>query len=1355
MATKSTYPARAPLTEMFSLVRSNSALNNILQVAVFIYQLIAVAAFIAALYFGTLWLKIPFLGAFFEHTLIFNGSGPTGSSASWDLRNQGIKLGDQLLSVNGVPVHSTADVQNVLTGKTPGTIPTTKGFGPGETIPVTIQISGGVSQIFLAKLNVFPPPDQTAYFILPAVISFLFLAIGLIIFGMRRNESAGRAFAIFASSLSITTGSLFDLYTTHNLTYIWTLGVALTGGALIELALSFPQENRLVVARPYLRWIGYVLALGLAAYAFTTLFNFAHPAVYIQAWRWIYIFVGLSSITYLLVNVYYAYSARSPVVKTQARMILIGTVIAFGPITFWLLTVPLNLFSFSPYLFVPVILFPFTLGYTILRFRLLRSDDWLRQGTVYLLLSIFIVVGYAFLVTGLSIIFQIAMPASNPYWIGGLVFVVAILLDPIRVRLQNYMDSTFFRGQRAYAASVQNFIHELTAAIDLETIGRVLRQHIFATLTPDRVHIFIYDVINDQFVSLAAEDDRASTDIRFSSQSPLAQYFMKEQLPLYLDGASLPVSLKLEQARLTLLGARLFIVLSGRDRPVGWLALGPRLSGQPYTPRDLTFLENLADQASVAIQRVQTVANLERRVQEMNALTRVSQGVNITLTYDDVLELIYAQTAQIIPTSHFHITLYNKDNDYFYYGFAVENNDRITMRENIPFPPKTGIAPEIIRRGRPILTLDYARECQARGLAPETEGVFAWMGVPLNAGAESIGALSIGSRDPATAYTVSQLELLHAIADQTAGAIVKARLLQETQQRARQLSTLNDVTRQLTSTLELEPLLQNILESAVNILNCEAGSLFMVDEPTGELIFRVTVGPVAKDLLGQRLPSGSGIAGRAVDRHGPVIENDVKRSVGWNASSDSQTGFQTSSLMAVPLQVKDHIIGVIEVINRRDGLPFVEEDQTLLTAFAGQAAVAMENARLYTLTDQELAARVEELSVMQRIDRELNASLEMDRAMRITLEWAMRQSNTEAGLIGMLEEDKLRVIAQQGYEEYIGNYADQPMPLNLPALKSAVESGLPQKIILEARAGGSLLPSAHTQIVIPIRREASVIGLLMLESTSDSHVDIGFLTRLSDHAAIAISNAQLYGEVQRANLAKSEFVSFVAHELKNPMTSIKGYTELLAAGAVGTINTMQTNFLFTIRSNVERMSTLVSDLNDNSKIEVGSLRLDFKPVEVNDLVDEVVRSTKRQIEDKKQVIQAELPPLLPKVWGDRTRLGQVLTNLVSNANKYTPESGVLILGAETSINRWDPEGASNVVHVWVKDNGIGIAAEDQQKIFQKFFRSEDQKARESPGTGLGLNITRSLVEMQGGRIWFESEFRKGTTFHFTVPVAEN
>ena len=414
--------------------------------------------------------------------------------------------------------------------------------------------------------------------------------------------------------------------------------------------------------------------------------------------------------------------------------------------------------------------------------------------------------------------------------------------------------------------------------------------------------------------------------------------------------------------------------------------------------------------------------------------------------------------------------------------------------------------------------------------------------------------------------------------------------------------------KELSAPMEDEQRLRKILEDAVGIFDCEAGTLYTVDDQTSDLIFRVTFGPVSDQLLGQRLPAGAGIAGLAVQIREPVIENDAQQSVRHFRAADEQTGFVSRSILAVPMQVGDRMIGVIEIINRRDGVPFFEEDENILTVFAEQAVTIVERDRLPALTQQSFAPKVE---------------------------------------------------AVQGIDE-----------------------------------------------------------------------------------------------VQRANLANSEFLSFIAHELKNSMTSIKGYTELLAAGSVGQINEMQLNFLNTIRANVERMSALVSDLNDNAKIEAGILRLEYKPVDLPTIVDEVVRSTKRQVDDKRQTLELRLPTQLPLAWADQVRVGQILANLVNNAHKYTPEGGNILIGAEVVPNKWDLKGARQVVHFWVKDNGIGIRPEDQAKLFHKFFRSDDSKAREAPGTGLGLNITKSLVEMMGGRIWAESEFRKGSTFHFTVPVAE-
>lgn len=1322
--------------------RYDVLINRFLLWIVFIYQAAAVVIFLIGLFLANRWFQQPFLGAFYEHTLVFNGTGQNDSDPAWVLYKE-VEVGDQLRAINGTPVRSALEIRAILSERV-----------PGENVTATVLKTNGEERTFDITLYSFPESSRTVYFIVPSILGAIFLAVSLWIFGFRRNESAGRAFSIFTSSLAIVTGAYFNLITTHEFTIAWTLATSIAGGALINLALVFPVEPRFVINRPYVRWSGITVALLLAANALPSLYNFNHPTTYIRSWQYMYGFVALSAVLYLATNLYHAFYAQSPVVKTQSRTILIGTVFAFVPLSVWLGIGFIRPTNFSPYLFLPLAIFPLAIGYTILRFRFLRTDDIVRRSFMYVLLTVMVVFGYALIVASAGLIFNTSMPANNAYLVGGYMFLIAIVLEPLRSRLQTTVDTIFFRGERALAEQLEGFSHRLTTALDLNTIGLVLSEQIASTLTSSRIHVYTYDSLNDFFSALPGADRRPTSDIRFTSASPLARYFEKEHLPLYLDNTSaLPSSLQSEQSRLALLGARLFIVLPGKERPNGWLALGSRLSGQPYTPRDLRFLENICDQASIAIERVQTVAHLERRILEMNALTRVSQGVNVTLTFDDVLELIYAQTAQIIPTSHFHIILYNKDSDYFYYGFCLENNERIQERENLPFSKNSGLGPEVIRKSRPIITQDYVRECQARGHTPVLENVFAWMGVPLNAGALSIGALSVASRDGAIVYTRGQLELLQAIADQTAGAIVKARLLEETQQRAHQLSTLNEITRQLTSTLDLDLLLQNILENAVGILNCEAGSLFLVDEQTGELVFKVTVGPVATNLIGKRLPPGTGIVGRAVDTRGPVIENEDQLSTSRFKGVDQQTGFVSRSLMAVPLQVKERVTGVVEVINRRDGLPFVQDDQTLLTAFAGQAAVGIENARLFTLTDQELAARVEELSVMQRIDRELNASLEMDRAMRITLDWALRQSGAEAGLIGMLEEENLRVMSDVGFDEYIAGLADHTMKVELPVMSRALESGLPQQVAVAA-SKDKLLAASHTQMVIPIRRETAVIGLLFLESTNDSQVDIEFLTRLTDHAAIAISNAQLYGEVQRANLAKSDFVSFVAHELKNPMTSIKGYTELLAGGAVGQVNEMQNNFLNTIKSNVERMSTLVSDLNDNAKIEAGRLRFEYKATSAADLVDEVVRTMKRQIDDRKQTLDILIPENLPPMWSDRIRVGQVLTNLLSNAYKYTPESGTLQVGVEESENHWDADGAPRVIHLWVKDDGIGMTVEDQQKMFQKFFRSDDPKAREAPGTGLGLNITKSLVEMQGGRIWFESEYRKGTTFHFTVPVAE-
>ncbi len=1314
------------------------------QVAILGYLTVVVVSMVVGLFFAAEWISTPFLGGLLGPEMTYREVQP-----DWSGARAGLTQGDRVLTVNGAPIQSAAQLKNLLAEQR-----------LGQVVSVEVERVGGETIQLALPVTTFGQAQRWAYFYIPSLLGLVYLVIGIWVFAVRRSRPAGRMLALFSISTSVVLGGLFDLFSTHHLVWLWAVSLGISGASAISLGFLFPREDALVTRRPAVQWVGALIGM-LAALNVVIRLNNRLPGLNTA----IQILVGFGCLAILFTFGWAIFRRARTVVSSereQLRFITLSGILSYGPLLVLLalsLFIPIGAYP-SVWVLIPLGIFPLAVSYMMTRYRLQQTDYVISRGLLYLLMAILVAVGYALIVSGLSLLLGRPATTLSPVIVGLVFFVLALLLNPLRERMQRLVDIVFFRGQGAYQQRLSSYSADLARVVDLRGILRTLRQYIEEALMPSAVHIYLYDAMVDQYIAAAGKDGRQTTDLRFISGSPLIRILSENRSSLVLkDLDNLPAGLHSERSRLTLLGATVFIGLPSRERLAGWIALGPRLSGEAYSMQELGFLESLCDNSALAIERAQVLENMENRVRQMNVLARVAQGVNITLTLDDILELIFAQTTQVVPAEVFHIMLYDRQQDTHQYVFYLEGDDRLNHMENKAVPANTTLEQEVVRSGRAILTDDYNQECIRRAVGAPAANIFSWMAVPLNTGAETIGALSLGSKDSKVEYTSEQQSLAQAIADQVAGAIVKARLLQETERRALQLTTLNEVTRQLTSTLELEPLLQNILQSAVDILICEAGSLLLVDETTEEMVFRVVVSPVAHNLVNTRMPPGAGVVGKSVTTRQPIIVNDVTRYPEWFSKTDQQTGFVTRALLVIPLQVKDRVIGVIEVINKRDGSPFSQDDQDLLSAFAAQAAVAIENARLYTMTDQALAARVEELSVMQRIDRELNTSLDTTRAMRITLEWAMRQSDAMAGLVGIVtEENGLQVMASQGYTNEMESHRDGILPMGYYGLEDAVHDGIPLR--RQVSEGGSanfrLLSGARWQTLVPIRRETTTIGLLLLETGASDAVNeetINFLARLTDHASIAIFNAQLYSAVQAANLAKSEFVSFVAHELKNPMTSVKGYTELLAAGAVGPINDAQTNFLHTIRANIERMNTLVSDLNDMSKIEVGRLRLEFKGINLAEVVEGTVRSTKRQLDDKKQQLSVEIPPDLPQAWADRTRMEQVMVNLVSNAHKYTPEGGQVLVKAELSENIWDPGGAPEVLHIWVKDTGIGISEEDQKKIFQKFFRSDDPKTREAPGTGLGLNITKSLVEMQGGQIWFESEFRKGTTFHFTVPIA--
>jgi signal transduction histidine kinase len=261
----------------------------------------------------------------------------------------------------------------------------------------------------------------------------------------------------------------------------------------------------------------------------------------------------------------------------------------------------------------------------------------------------------------------------------------------------------------------------------------------------------------------------------------------------------------------------------------------------------------------------------------------------------------------------------------------------------------------------------------------------------------------------------------------------------------------------------------------------------------------------------------------------------------------------------------------------------------------------------------------------------------------------------------------------------------------------------------------------------------------------------GALARLTDQALelqeaneeIRAFSRTLEDRVEERTHELRKFVSMVAHDLRSPLTAISGYTEILHENLPAEAGEQTWRALNTIASNVEHMVHLTDDLLELSRLRSGTIEFEMEPMPIDLLIQEVCTGFERQLADKHLGLKLELPAKVPPVQGDPLRLAQVLNNLLGNACNYTP-SGAIIVGARP---------VDGQVEISVRDTGIGIPPEEQKLLFTDFFRGEHELVQRQKGSGLGLSIAHSIIEAHGGKIWLESEVDKGTTVHFTLPVA--
>ena len=242
-------------------------------------------------------------------------------------------------------------------------------------------------------------------------------------------------------------------------------------------------------------------------------------------------------------------------------------------------------------------------------------------------------------------------------------------------------------------------------------------------------------------------------------------------------------------------------------------------------------------------------------------------------------------------------------------------------------------------------------------------------------------------------------------------------------------------------------------------------------------------------------------------------------------------------------------------------------------------------------------------------------------------------------------------------------------------------------------------------------------------------------------------------ELRKIDSMKSEFVSVASHELRTPLAAIKNAVQLMLSGKTGEINENQEKFLSMAERNINRLTNILNDLLNLSRIESGKIELKFENIALKEIIELAASSLRPHADVKSIQIEVEIPESLPAIYGDQEKIEQILTNLIGNAIKFTPDGGKILISVKPPSHD-QPGGYGNMVAISVKDTGIGIPAEHLNAIFEKFHQVESSLHRSVSGTGLGLAITKGLVEAHQGKILVESELGKGSTFTFTLPVSQ-
>jgi PAS domain S-box-containing protein len=511
--------------------------------------------------------------------------------------------------------------------------------------------------------------------------------------------------------------------------------------------------------------------------------------------------------------------------------------------------------------------------------------------------------------------------------------------------------------------------------------------------------------------------------------------------------------------------------------------------------------------------------------------------------------------------------------------------------------------------------------------------------------------------------------------------------------RLRQRDYLLQISRAMTARLDLPSLLKLILENAVEILSGQAG-LIVLRRDDGTFYPRASYGlPVQAihllDPLWRDLP-------QTADRRGwQVPDLSMRLSL-----ASAAAGVPLRLVVALPLVIRDEVIGLIYIFRSR-GADFTMNDRQMLGDFADQAAIAVQNARLYQQVNDERA----------RLDAIIENS--GDGVMILDPDRTIQAWNR--ALVGMTGVPA---------EEAIGRHCYEVLNLHNRQGVSVCHTACP---LVKPPGDGRLYAEGDTL-------RADGIKVSLADNYSPQYDEEGNLSSV-------IASVRDVSRLREAEELKNTLLSIISHELKTPVSIIKGYAGTLVRQDAHWDNETLTEGLSIIEEEADKLNELINNLLDASRLQAGGLKLQFTYLDLPSMAEQVVEKFRPQTQ--RHTLSTDFPSNFPPVRGDYERIREVLSNLIGNAIKYSPNGGQIRVGGAVEQDE---------VRVWVSDEGIGIPATEQERIFDRFTRVDSSLTRQMPGAGLGLFLVKSVVEAHGGRVWVDSRPGQGSTFSFTLPI---